>query len=70
MEGVVTWANRVLLAVLLAVVAWHFALRVQLIADHRVDLGGAEINVVYGAQKILLGRPLYEDPEQPPFDVM
>jgi len=70
MEGVVTWANRLLLALLLAVLAWHFALRVQLIADHRVDLGGAEINVVYGAQKVLLGRPLYEDPEQPPFDVM
>ncbi|HRD54204.1 MAG TPA: hypothetical protein PKY96_16315, partial [Flavobacteriales bacterium] len=57
-------------AVLLALAAWHFALRVQLITDHGVNLGGVEINVVYGAQKILLGRPLYEDPEQPPFDVM
>ncbi|MFZ1693910.1 MAG: hypothetical protein WAT74_11985 [Flavobacteriales bacterium] len=70
MEKVVFWAQRALLAVLLALAAWHFALRIQMITDHGVNLGGVEINVVYGAQKILLGRPLYEDPEQPPFDVM
>lgn len=65
-----TWAPRMLLAMLLAVVCWHLSLRLRLIADPRVDLGGAEINTVYGAQKLLLGRPLYEDPEEPPFDVM
>lgn len=69
-RSVLIWAPRILLALLLAVVAWHLALRLRLVTDPRVDLGGAEINTVYGAQKLLLGRPLYEDPEMPPFDVM
>ena len=64
------WIERALLALLLLAAAWHFSLRVQLVTVAQVDIGGAEINVIYGIQKILLGKPLYEDPEQPPFDVM
>ena len=70
MRNAVTWVPRILLALLLAVAAWHLVLRLRLIPDARVDLGGAEINVIYGVQKVLMGRPLYEDPEQPPFDVI
>ncbi len=65
-----TWLKHALIAVTLLVALLHLGFRVQLITDHRVDLGAAEINVVYGIQKILLGRPLYEDPEKAPFDVM
>lgn len=32
------------------------------------ELGGKEDYVLYGIQKLLLGRPLYTDPREPPFD--
>lgn len=63
-------ARRALVILILCLMAIQLGFRVRLITDHRVDLGAQEINVVYGIQKIMLGRPLYEDPEAPPFDVM
>ena len=44
--------------------------RLTLIPQHRTDIAGAELNVIYGVQKVMLGFPLYEDPEQPPFDII
>lgn len=43
---------------------------VRAVALYTTDLGGIEGNVVYGIQKLLLGLPLYEDPERPTFDVV
>lgn len=62
--------KRTLVILILGLMVVHFGFRLRLITDHRVDLGAQEINVVYGIQKIMLGRPLYQDPEEPPFDVM
>lgn len=45
-------------------------LRVQVIADHSVDLGGAELNVLHGIQQVVKGRPVYTDPERAPFAVV
>lgn len=70
MQAATTWATRILLALLVAGAAAHVALRLRLLHDPRIDLGGAEINVVYGTQKLLLGTPLYTDPEQPPFEAI
>ncbi len=64
------WLQRIGTIAILCIALLHAAFRIQAIPDDRVDLGGAEINLVYGTQKLLLGRPLYENPEQPPFDVM
>lgn len=69
-EAALPWIKRIGVALIVAVALVHLGFRIQLIPDHRTDIGGAEINVVYGVQKILLGRSLYEDPELPPFDVM
>lgn len=62
--------QRALVLLLMAGALWHAALRFQLIADPRHDLGGGEMNVVYGTQKILLGEPLYTNPEEPLFEVV
>lgn len=62
--------QRALVLLLAAGALLHLALRWPLLTDPRVDLGGAEINVAYGIQKLLLGRPLYTDPESPPFEVV
>jgi hypothetical protein len=70
MEAVRTWAGRLALAMLLLGAVAHVVLRAELLNDPRVDLGGAEINVVYGVQKLVDGRPLYSDPEQPPFEAI
>lgn len=70
MQAATTWATRLLLALLVAGAAAHLVLRLRLLNDPRIDLGGAEINVAYGIQKLLLGRPLYTDPEQPPFEAI
>ena len=69
-SSAITWTKRIGAMLVLLVAIGHLVQRIQLIDDPRIDLGGAEINVVYGIQKIMLDRPLYEDPEQPPFDVM
>ena len=37
-------------------------LRVVLIGYYNNNLGGIELNVVYGIQRLLLGQPLYQDP--------
>ncbi|HRH71355.1 MAG TPA: glycosyltransferase family 39 protein [Flavobacteriales bacterium] len=52
------------------IIVVHIGLRITLIPQYRTELGGVEHNVVYGIQKILLGLPLYQDPEQLPFDVI
>lgn len=70
MPGARLLLERLMLAALLALALGHGWLRLQLVPDLRVDLGGAELNAVYGMQKLLLGRPLYTDPEQPPFEVV
>jgi len=46
----------------------HFALRIDLAGSWRYDIAGAEPNVIHGVQKVMLGRSLYSDPEQAPFD--
>lgn len=48
----------------------HLGLRVALIPQYRSDMGGIEHNVIHGIQKLLLGITFYQDPEQPPFDVI
>ena len=53
-----------------AVMVWNASLRWQLLFQHRTELGGVEHNVIHGIQKVMLGHTLYEDPEQPPFDVI
>lgn len=62
--------KRGIVILILGLMVIQLGFRIRLISDHRVDLGAQEINVVYGIQKIMLGRPLYEDPEASPFDVM
>jgi len=37
-------------------------LRIVLVHYYNNNLGGIELNVVYGIQRILLGQPLYQDP--------
>ncbi|MBK8226965.1 MAG: DUF2029 domain-containing protein [Flavobacteriales bacterium] len=70
MQAVETWVRRIAVALLLLGTLAHLVLRAGLLNDPRVDLGGAEINVVYGVQKLVDGRPLYSDPEQPPFEAI
>lgn len=60
----------IVLALLAGVLVWNASLRVQLLLQHRTELGGVEHNVIHGIQKIMLGQDLYQDPELPPFDVM
>lgn len=62
--------QRALVALIVAGAFIHLALRWPLLTDPRIDLGGGEMNVVYGAQKLLLGEPLYSDPEEAPFEVV
>ncbi len=62
--------QRLLAALIVAGGLVHVALRLPLLTDPRIDAGGGEMNVVYGTQKILLGKALYTDPEAPPFEVV
>ncbi|MCB0766667.1 MAG: glycosyltransferase family 39 protein [Flavobacteriales bacterium] len=57
-------------AVILGILVWIFSLRCELLVQYRTELGGVEHNVIHGIQKVMLGQDLYEDPEQPPFDVI
>lgn len=59
-----------ILVVLAGVFAWNATLRWEMLFQHRTELGGVEHNVVHGIQKVMLGLDLYEDPEEPPFDVI
>jgi|GEM_PF-789579 len=59
----------VTVAVLLIVVV-HLGLRVYMVPQYRTELGGVEHNSVHAIQKLLLDLPLYQDPEQLPFDVI
>ncbi|HRH36741.1 MAG TPA: glycosyltransferase family 39 protein [Flavobacteriales bacterium] len=63
------WSKYVVIALAFVMVAL-LVVRLQLIGSYRTDIAGAEFNVVYGVQKVMLGRPLYEDPELPPFDII
>ena len=45
-------------------------LRIVLINYYNNNLGGIELNVVYGIQRILLGQPLYQDPAAGSFAVI
>lgn len=45
-------------------------LRIVLIGYYNNNLGGIELNVVYGIQRILLGQPLYQDPAAGSFAVI
>lgn len=58
------------LVALAGVFAWNLWLRWNLLHQHRVELGGVELNVIHGIQKVMLGQALYEDTEEPPFDVI
>ena len=60
---VVTWTCGVVLLM-------HLGLRLALIPQYRAEMGGIEHNVIHGIQKLLLDIPLYQDPEDPPFDVI
>ncbi|MBP7155445.1 MAG: glycosyltransferase family 39 protein [Flavobacteriales bacterium] len=59
----------VTLAVLLIALV-HLALRLYMVPQYRTELGGVEHNSVHAIQKLLLDIPLYQDPEQVPFDVI
>lgn len=61
---------RVALMVALLCFGWHLWWSVRALFVHTLDLGGVEGNVVYGIQRLLLGLPLYTDPESPPFAVI
>ena len=52
------------------ILVFHLGLRVDMVSQYRTELGGVEHNVIHGIQKLLLGLPLYQDPEQLPFDVI
>ncbi|MBK6831373.1 MAG: hypothetical protein IPG92_11825 [Flavobacteriales bacterium] len=69
-DTAVHWLKRIGVVLIIATALVHLGFRIHFITDHRENLGGAEVNVVYGVQKMLLGRPLYEDPEKSPYDVM
>lgn len=58
------------LLVLAGVLIWCLGLRAEMLLQYRTELGGVEHNVIHGIQKVMLGQTLYEDPEQPPFDVI
>ena len=60
----------VVLAGVFAILAWNLDLRWAMLLQYRTELGGVEHNVIHGIQKLLLGYPLYQDPEAPPFDVI
>ncbi|HQW05603.1 MAG TPA: hypothetical protein PLV08_03165 [Flavobacteriales bacterium] len=62
--------RRLLLLIAMCIVAINFGLRCRMLLQHRTDLGGVEHNVVHGIQKVMLGQVLYDDPTEPPFDVI
>jgi hypothetical protein len=66
----VPWRNRVLMLAVAATLLVLVGLRIQLISSYRFDIAGAEFNVIHGVQKVMLGRTLYSDPEQAPFDIV
>lgn len=59
-------ATALALALFAALLYWSF----RAVGLYTIDLGGIEGNVVHGIQKLLMGLPLYEDPERPTFDVV
>ncbi|MBK9175615.1 MAG: hypothetical protein IPM46_04610 [Flavobacteriales bacterium] len=62
--------RKLLLVLLGACVVVMTGLRVPLITSHSPDIAGAELSVMHGIQKIMLGKALYTDPQQQPFDVV
>ncbi|MCB9183534.1 MAG: DUF2029 domain-containing protein [Flavobacteriales bacterium] len=59
-----------LAASLVAASVLALGLRVQVMADHSIDFGGSELNVLHGIQRVVRGEAIYMDPEQPPFAVV
>lgn len=45
-------------------------LRLVLLGYYRPDYGGIDMNVIYGIQRMILGQPLYQDPQQPLYGVI
>lgn len=45
-------------------------MRIDLLHVYYVDFGGLDPNVVYGTQRLLLGEPLYQNPEQSPYAII
>lgn len=58
-----------LIALIIAVVAMMLV-RTKLIPYYNLNMGGVDQNVVQGTVRILLGEPLYGDPEAPPFPIV
>jgi hypothetical protein len=52
------------------VVLFVLVLRVKGVSLWSHDAGGVESNVIHGIQKLMLGRVLYEDSENPTYDVI
>lgn len=48
----------------------YLIVRLHLIYFYGLSIGGLENNVIYGVQKLMLGKPLYHNPALPPFDLI
>jgi len=70
MSNIFNWSRRMLWAVCIASFAVTLWVRFDLVARHVQDIGSAEDNMMHGFQRILLGQPLYGDPEAPPFPII
>lgn len=58
-------ASLLVAACLLAV-----GIRLRVMADHSIDFGGSELNILHGIGQVVRGAPIYSDPEQAPFAVV
>ena len=64
------WWSTTAMIVGAVVVLVVLVLRVKGVGLWSHDAGGVESNVIHGIQKLMLGRPLYEDCEKPTYDVI
>jgi hypothetical protein len=60
-------ALRGMLIFMAIALAAMFFVRMKLMTHHTLNMGGVDQNVIHGTLRILLGEPLYGDPEKPPF---
>lgn len=65
----IPWINFWLTLVLLSFSITLY-MRIDLLHVYYVDFGGLDPNVVYGTQRLLLGEPLYQNPEQSPYAII
>ncbi len=70
MSNIIIWSRRALWAVCIASFAVTLWVRIDLVGRHVLDIGSAEDCMVHGFQRLLLGQPLYDDPERSPFAIM